>query len=129
MTVISKEIFDPKECFLKWHELGDTIRVAKWMASQGKISPLTGKPFSRNSIYVAAMTFAMDNIEFAKSIFKQHGVTKTEDEWDRWFIKRALRYKCSSKKVYIQWLKDNEYWDVEKYKNIYAKRLGIRNDR
>lgn len=72
---------DKKECFNLYLQLGSLGNVMRYFQNKGFVSPVTGRPPTRQSIKNAAFTYIMLNIPDAKVRLDDYYLSKGI-EWD-----------------------------------------------
>lgn len=116
----SQKVSD-KEIFDLWIELGSITKVLRNLTNRGIISRFTGKPLEYSAVWRRAMLWVIENPEDARIIYEAKLERKfTDEQWNRWLTKKALKVFGSSNAQLKDWIKR---YGMERYSDIYSKRF------
>lgn len=118
-----EKFLNDEECFFLWSELGSITRVVNHLKNRGDVNPKTSRPFTRMSIWHAALRHALNNLEETKPYFLEDGLP--EDKFDEHVVKKAMIVYSTSKDRFLSWIKEN---DFEDYKYLYADKFGLEKE-
>jgi len=125
MKKLGKLLTD-EQCFLKYIEYGGTLgQAGKWAEIENIVSPNTGYIVNRNTIFVKTMMYIVRHPEESRQKLAEIGIVYSDNDWNEWLIRKALRYAGGSKGRFLNWLKKNKLRDRKEYEHIYAKRMGL----
>jgi hypothetical protein len=119
-----KKLLDDKETFILWVELKSLDKVREHYSSRGIINPRTALPFSNMAIWTSAMRYVLANPEDAKPFYdNESGIDLSQDEWEKWLIKKAFQVFNGSKSRTIRWAKQNNLFDA--HYEIFAEKFNL----
>jgi len=104
---------DKRECFDKYLQLGSLGSVYRYFEAKGVISPITGRPPTRQAIKNAAFTFILNNIPVAKKALADYYFSKGVEFTDEKFNKMLITYgsKCLARSTYLRIMREQGLYD------------------
>lgn len=99
---------DKKECFEKYLQLGSLGSVYRYFEAKGTISPITGRPPTRQAIKNAAWTYILFNIPLAKKALADYYFSKDVEFNDEKFNRMLIVYgsKCLARTTYLRIMRE-----------------------
>lgn len=116
-----------KECFLMWVETGSLRKVVITLERKGVTNKNTGKPFSYETIRLAAKRYILTHPDEARPIilkaWEDDEVEISDDDWNEYLVKMAASvFGSVSKPMFMNWIKEHGF---ERYDYIYADQFGL----
>lgn len=107
---------DYEECYRLWTELGTLEKVSQHLASNGKLSKRTGRPFAPGAIRHAAYRWMQEHPgETYKELREAGGFIWSEEEWEKYLIRQMMKSGIGFQGFH-DWIERHNF---QKYEDIY----------
>jgi hypothetical protein len=130
MSIVSRKFessrLNEEDCFMLWFNLHTLDKVSRHLASKQIINRTTGKMYTRQAVYMAAMRWVFKNPDAAFEYYIKAGADISRLKWEEWLVKSAIIQLAGqgSIKKFSRWIQENGF---ERYNYIYEPILGKSN--
>lgn len=111
-------MLDNKECFEYWVEIGTLRKVAMVFEREGRINPLTDRPYTFIAVWMAAYKWVLENPDEAWKIYQEKGSPLSKEQWEKFLTAKAAYIFKERPNYFKEWLLENKF---EKYEEMYER--------
>jgi hypothetical protein len=120
-----KKLLDGKDCFVQWATRGSLRKVYEHYASNGIKNPSTGKPFTENGIYDAALCWVCENPEESREYYLDAGseIAKHDLLWEEFLVETYMQRCPRQRRKFVDWARAHGFY--RKYFHKFSDFYGI----